>query len=578
MTKIIKLPDEVANRIAAGEVVERPASVVKEAVENSIDANASFIEITIEEGGKKLVQVVDNGDGMEPEDVVLAVERHATSKIKDFEDLSSINTLGFRGEALPSIASVSFFEIVSRPKKNELGFRIIIDHGELIEQGEVGAQLGTTLVVKELFSKIPVRRKFLKSDRSELNACLDWLTKIAIANPHITFRLEHNGNEMFFLNAAENYIQRIVQIFGHEIIEKLLPFDSQNDDYMIFGYAGDRTLNRTNSKEQYIYLNNRPIRSRIISVAIKKAYADFLPSRRHPVLYLFIEAQPELVDINVHPSKLEVRFRREEVIFSVVYKTIIIAVGNKASPAVQPRPLVLTSFENTQQKFDFVMGTTLKTVSLKPQQFEQEILEAISSLGDIDKVRPDSQQSFLQISETYIVVPANDGMYIIDQHAAHERILYERILSAFGGGDILGQRLLFPEEFEISLSWVSFLEDRLELLSSIGFEIEIQPPNKVLIKSIPPFLRSTDYSEIIRGILEDMSEYVTEEPPDIIKRFAASIACHSAIRAGQKLSQEEIEALFDQLFTTDDPYHCPHGRPSLVKFTRHELERIFLRT
>ena len=578
MTKIIKLPDEVANRIAAGEVVERPASVVKEAVENSIDANASYIEITIEEGGKKLVQIVDNGDGMEPEDVVLAIERHATSKIKDFEDLNTINTLGFRGEALPSIASVSFFEIVSRPKKNELGFRIIIDHGELIEQGEVGSQLGTTLVVKELFSKIPVRRKFLKSDRSELNACLDWLTKIAIANPHITFRLEHNGNEMFFLNAAEDYIQRIEQIFGYEIIEKLLPFDSQNDDYMIFGYAGDRTLNRTNSKEQYIYLNNRPIRSRLISAAIKKAYADFLPSRRHPVLYLFIEAQPELVDINVHPSKLEVRFRREEVIFSAVYKTIILAVGNKASPAVQPRPLVLTSFENTQQKFDFVRRTTPKTVSLKPQQFEQEILEAISSLGDIDKVRSDSQQSFLQISETYIVIPANDGMYIIDQHAAHERILYERILSAFDGGDILGQRLLFPEEFEISLSWVSFLEDRLELLSSIGFEIKIQPPNKVLIKSIPPFLRSTDYSEIIRGILEDMSEYVTEEPPDIIKRFAASIACHSAIRAGQKLSQEEIEALFDQLFTTDDPYHCPHGRPSLVKFTRHELERIFLRT
>jgi len=578
MTKIIKLPDEVANRIAAGEVVERPASVVKEAVENSIDANASFIEITIEEGGKKLVQVVDNGDGMEPEDVVLAIERHATSKIKDFEDLGTINTLGFRGEALPSIASVSFFEIVSRTKKNELGFRIIIDHGELIEQGEVGAQLGTTLVVKELFSKIPVRRKFLKSDRSELNACLDWLTKIAIANPHITFRLEHNGNEMFFLNAAEDYIQRIEQIFGHEIIEKLLPFDSQNDDYMIFGYAGDRTLNRANSKEQYFYLNNRPIRSRLISAAVKKAYADFLPSRRHPVLYLFIEAQPKLVDINVHPSKLEVRFRREQVIFSVVYKTILLAVGNKASPAVQLRPLVLTPFENTQQKFDFVRGTTPKAVSLKPQRFEQEILEAISSLGDIDKVRPDSQQSFLQISETYIVIPANDGMYIIDQHAAHERILYERILSAFGGGDILGQRLLFPEEFEISLSWVSFLEDRLELLSSIGFEIEIQPPNKVLIKSIPPFLRSTDYSEIIRGILEDMSEYVTEEPPDIIKRFAASIACHSAIRAGQKLSQEEIEALFDQLFTTDDPYHCPHGRPSLVKFTRHELERIFLRT
>ena len=578
MGKIIKLPDEVANRIAAGEVVERPASVVKELIENSLDANATYIEIFLNTGGKNLIIVNDNGEGMNEEDVLLSLQRHATSKLRSADELDSIATLGFRGEALPSIASVSMLEMVSRQRNADAGFRVLIDHNEIIEQGSVSAQAGTTVSVKNLFEKVPARRRFLKSDSSELSACVETITRLALSHPDDSFRVEADGREMMYLTACSGYRERIEQIFGAELAEQLDEIHYEAGDYSAFGYVGNRTIHRGRATDEYFFLNSRPIKSGLVAGALHRAFSGVLPPRRYPVAFLFIEAPPELVDVNVHPAKLEVRFRREEAVFGAIYKAVMQAIGEKPSPSAMP--ITLTTQQYVQQsRLDFpepARPSPGKKIR-PPTQMEREIVEALDTIekgvSDNDEVK-DAQAQFLQIHQSYIVLQTRDGMFILDQHAAHERVLYERVMLSVESEGMSGQRLLFPVDVKLAPQWITILAQLLEKFSAIGFEIEIADSDKAMIMSVPSFLRTGDYAAVFKEILGEVAEYYFDSP-NVMKNFSATIACHSAIKAGQALTQDEMSALFDSLFACDDPFHCPHGRPTIIKFTLSDFEKMF---
>ena len=583
MGKITKLPEWVANRIAAGEVVENPGSVVKELVENSVDAGAAYIEIILAGGGKDLIQVIDDGEGMSPEDALMALQRHATSKISDVDDLNRITTLGFRGEALPSIASVSVMELVTRRAEDEMGFRILVDNGEIVEQGEVGARKGTTVTVRELFARVPARRRFLKSDRAELNRCVIWITRLALANPEISFRAEHNEREIIYAPAVGSFLERIEQLFGAEIAQNLLPIQYQTGDYTIYGFVGNRTLHRAKGTEQYFFLNRRAIKSSLLSGAVKRAYSGLIPPGRHPVVFVFIEADPALVDVNVHPAKIEVRFRREEAVFHAVYRAIADAVGSVPSPAAMPKNVAkfVPPVDALAQTLNFPeVPRRAPGRKIPPQDPVAKEVESVAERIISQKFAPSrevqEQPKFFQIFNTYIITATDSEVLIMDQHAAHERILYEKVLDALASEEYSGQRLLFPVEVSVPPHWVSSLADFLDRFAAAGFEIEIVGQNRIKLISVPPFVRNVDYARLITDILRDLAE--GEETPEITKNFAASVACHSAIKAGQPLSQDEMESLFDALFACDDPLHCPHGRPTVIKFSIAQIERMFGRT
>ena len=582
MSRIIKLPDWVTNRIAAGEVVERPSSVVKELVENSIDANATYIEIVLRNGGKEFIQITDDGDGMSPDDVLMSIQRHATSKIRDADDLESITTMGFRGEALPSIASVSLTEIVSRTADSDVGFKVLVDNGEIIEQYEIGTSKGTTVTVSGLFDKIPARKRFLKSDKSELARCSLWITRLALANPQISFRVESDGKETFYTPAVGTYLERIEQIFGSEFSEQLPPIEYNSGEYSIYGFVGNRTMHRARATDQYFFLNRRAIKSALISGALKRAFVNLIPPRRHPVAFIFIECSPDFVDVNVHPAKIEVRFRREDSVFGAVYRAVSNAIGTKPLPASQPSPQLdmVSPVDSQPTRLDFPQPKRkLPGVKMRPNAPERQLEAIVNRIIDSTREQQYSQDSsqpkFLQILNTYIVTATIDGILILDQHAAHERVLYEKVMESLEVESSLGQRLLFPFDVFLPTHLMPTLTSFLKKFADIGFEIEIVSSDKVRILSVPSFVRNQNYGRLLLDIMKELSE--GEKTPDITKNFAASIACHSAIKAGQILTQEDMESLFDALFACDDPLHCPHGRPTIIKFSKQQLEKMFAR-
>lgn len=575
MGKIIKLPEDVVNRIAAGEVVERPASVVKELVENSLDAGANYIEISLLAGGKEFISVSDDGVGMSPDDALMALQRHATSKIQSSDDLTSISTLGFRGEALPAIASVSFFELITRPNDLHLGTRILVDNGELLERHETGAKYGTTVVVRELFSKIPARRKFLRSDRAELEQCLDIIIKLAISYFTVGFRVEHSGNEILYIPPSSNERERIFSLFGDEIGDELIPFDRVVGEYHIYGFACPRSLHRARPDRQFFFVNRRPIKSGLLSVAIRRAYENLIPPRRHPLVFLFIDVSPEFVDVNVHPAKAEVRFRREEMVFGLVVQVLRESVGGMPSPANFTAPFVLTDKESLplhSQHLEFPLSKRASPgVKFKP--VEQDIIEVLEKLtSPTDSFVSEPRPRFLQVNNTYIVAETSGGVLFVDQHAAHERIIFERIMSAFEKEDIISQKLLFPVVARFSPQVMQKIVSLWDLLFSVGFELEAVDQATLKILAIPMFIRG-DAVQFLNEVISEV--YDLGEVKDIRREIAVSMACKSAIKAGQTLSDEEISVLFDQLFAADDPFHCPHGRPTVVKFTISQLEKMF---
>ena len=623
MPKIKILPADVANKIAAGEVVERPASVVKELLENAIDAESTSIRVEIRAGGKRLIRVSDNGVGMEREDALLALERHATSKVSRIEDLENIHTFGFRGEALASIASVSQFELQTRTAEAIQGTKITVDGGVFRSVEESGCSPGTHISINNLFGNVPARLKFLKTDTTEINHIHKQVMWAALAHPKIHFSLSHNGRSMLDVRACDSHLERARLVYGKEFADNLIEFAEELPDFKLSGMLGKPDFTKPNREYQLFFMNQRPIRSQMIGAALKEALSATVQKDRHAVALLFLTLEPGTVDVNVHPAKIEVRFRNERSIFSGIVR-MIRAVINKEkfipkiktnvdsdqtptkeveteTPSIGtsqrtfiPRPRPETTFSKQQtekttemenQDVDIpnedleterkeVQPTTevTKTVVQPPQQ---EIPEgAMLKLLDFENVELKTN-----LFKTYIVAEGQDKVFFIDQHVAAERVLYERFVHQLKADGIPVQGLLLPVTLEVTPQQLGVLKVHNALFDKIGFELEEFGSNTILIRAIPATLPTRIAAQTVTDLLDKLPEqpHTEVEIPEAIDNALITLACRSAVKAGDTLDAKEMINLVRELSEAKLPFNCPHSRPIIIEMGRDELERRFHR-
>ena len=592
------LPENLANKIAAGEVVERPASIIKELVENSIDAGATCIAIDLAGGGKRSIHIQDDGVGMNKDDALLAFERHATSKIRSDEDLFKIHTLGFRGEALPSIAAVSKICMTTAQGDSPSGMRLFLDGGVVREVKEAPHPKGTSLKVEQLFFNTPARRKFLKTEETELGHVSQCAMRQALARPDISFRLLHNGKKLLDSPSRPGILPRIMDFFGRDVAAGLIPIQAARDGMALEGYS------RAGKEAMCVYVNRRFVRDKLISAAIMEAYRTLLPRGRNPMLFLFLETDPSDVDVNVHPSKTEVRFTRPNEIHGFILESLRRGLhpGNGKvrtsfpSPAPEAatevrEPLPVSGFAT---KADFKafsppvsfprFSEPFKTVSIKKTEkdgaplfssfpAEKSVLVDASAIGYAD-FRP-----LGQMDKTYLVLEGKEGLILVDQHTAHERILYERFLAAREKRSMETQRLLFPMTMELARGELLLLEPLFPHLESLGFELESFGGDSLAVRSVPALLSGKDCRTLLRDLFDKASSRGTgtsfeEMAGDLI----AVMACHAAVRSGEELKPEEIRSLMEELKATNRPYTCPHGRPIALFFGMDQIKKSFLRS
>lgn len=597
---IRRLPNNLINRIAAGEVVERPASALKELVENAIDAGALQIDIRIEQGGLDLVEVTDNGCGMDRDDIELSLERHATSKLPD-EAIEMVETMGFRGEALPSIASVSKLTIESRVEGGD-GWRRVIDHGELLEEGPAAIPLGTKVRVEQLFEKIPARRKFLRTARSEYAACTDVVRRLAMARPDIGFKLEHQGRKAIAVQGGETGPDRVAALTNRELRSNSVAVDLQRENVHLTGVAGLPTYNRGVADHQFLFVNGRPVKDRLLVGAVRGAYAEMLARDRHPVVALFIQLPPEMVDVNVHPAKTEVRFREPAMIRGMIVSGLRRALDEGGFRAVQrPAESALANWQtenvapDTQGNIFTSQGRTAVAQQRYPSAtFVQDRTSAFAAATSDDELAPlmgkaevsrdpvpDAVQHPLgvargQIAKTYIVAEADDGLVIVDQHAAHERLVLERMRKAVEGGTVASQSLLMAEVVELDENACDRLEVRIDELSEFGLELERFGPSAMLVRSTPAMLGSGDVQGLITDLADELGAY--DEALSLKERIdhvASTMACHGSVRAGRVLNVTEMNALLREMEVTPHSGQCNHGRPTWVKLAHGDIEKLF---
>ena len=683
MGSIVLLDEQTINQIAAGEVIERPANVVKEMCENSIDAGATSITVEIENGGISFIRITDNGKGIAPDDIDYAFERHATSKIRHAKDLLSISTMGFRGEALASIASVSKVEMTTRTKENELGLKVWVQNGEVIGKEECGAPIGTSILVKELFYNTPVRYKFLKKDYTEGGYIEDIVSKMAMAHPEISFKFINN-KKISLQTLGNNDLKTVIySIYGKDVANNVLEVDSEYEGYKVTGFCGKPEIARANRSNQVFYVNGRNIRDKILSTAVDKAYGTLLHEGRYAFCVLNIQMNPELVDVNVHPAKLEVRFQEESTIFSAVHVAIKNALFsqdltviddeetlkekedgirekkeglfdkyrpiNKEEKTTQEREektsntasatdnVITIDFKKEMNmlreededykapkeegdedinlsKLDFSKIDEERNIDLSKYDIEEEeskfvnksalydlkdkaSLGTISSIPNLDKAEQFSQNDlFSQIAKdfdkpnlpdyqiigvgflTYIFLQIDDEIYIFDQHAAHERVLYEKVKANYykeGGKE--SQMLLLPDVIELSKNDMKVVMDNMEVFQNAGFELEEFGDNTIKINGVPAICYEMNTRELFLDIIDGMDFTAKTTSQDVENRFLATVACKAAVKANMKLSEQEIKALFDELLTLENPFTCPHGRPTAIRLTKDEIEKKFKR-
>lgn len=646
MPRIRQLPTEVINQIAAGEVIERPASIVKELVENSLDALATSIEVDIERGGIDLVRVTDDGEGMSPEDLPLAVTSHATSKIGSSDDLFRIRTMGFRGEALASIASVSQFRIRSRTAAADMAHEMVAtgrEHNE--EPRPTAGAPGTMVEIRDLFFNTPVRRKFLKTVSTEFGHICEQFTRIALANPRLRVVLRHNDREVFSLPATDRLLDRLVLFHGSELAEKLIWVESEMDGIHLWGYVGHPSLSKPSRKGQYLFVNGRWIQDRALQHALGEAYRGLQMVGRYPISYLFLEIPPELVDVNVHPTKSEVRFEDG----SRLYRQLLSTIRTRflsldfESPARLPKPgdapaegrgenllEVDLGPEDKQRKIqaEFAAWATTALANLPAPAADEEIIEGQwhpvmpratpvpgqafqSSSDDVshtniegssdnpplntdgDHALPSdihrnpapavktshlgsaSNSRVMQVLDTYLVLETEKGLTLIDQHALHERIMYEHLRTRALSGAVEIQRLLAPEPIELTAKEAALLLANQEVLRQTGYVLEEFGRNTVLLAGYPAMLARADHHALLRDIADGLSESGPPSRRDLLDRLLHMMSCKAAIKAGQRLSDEEIQSLVAQRHLVDDAHHCPHGRPTALFLSRDQLDRQF---
>lgn len=564
---IIELPREVVDKIAAGEVVERPSSVVKELVENSLDAGATLIEVEVRNGGLDLIRVSDNGRGMSPEDLRLSVKPHATSKIKSYEDILDAQSYGFRGEALPSIASVSRLRITSRAAGHDTGRELTCGAGG--EQGEraAAAAVGTSVEVEDLFGNVPARRKFLRSAMTESRRCLEEVYHQALANFGVGFRFINEGRLSLDLPAAEA-AKRWSQALGNELYQTMVPLEDRSGDLAITGLASKPNGLWTKRREQNVYVNGRRVAHRLVQSAIYRAYGPALEGR-HPAFLIFLAMPARLVDVNVHPAKREVRFRDDELVFRFVRSSLEKALFGQSEAAHRAIPW--------PQRPPTEEGHGGKTWAGLTVAERQSVFELGGASFERDgpmatPAGPPPVAQCWQLHDRYILAPIKNGLILIDQHAAHERILYEELMGRSGG--TRSQQMMFPATVELTASEMLVLAEHRGVFESLGFDIREFGGRTIVIEGLPSTTADADAEALVRGILADLAS-THQAGSDPRERVARSFACHAAIKAGRTLSQEEMNRLIDRLFATSSPYLDPHGRPAVIKLTLEDLERRF---
>lgn len=568
MSKIRILPDNIINRIAAGEVVERPASVLKEMLENSIDAGAAEVEIHIKDGGISQIMVSDNGEGMSRDDAPVAFERHSTSKLYRYEQLENISTMGFRGEALASIASVSMVEVKTRALGENAGTEMQIEAGNIINIKDTPWTEGTMISVRNLFYNTPGRRKFLKSVQSEYRQILEIFRRIALSHPETAFKFYNNQKLMWNLN-KEELNDRIISLFGDGLEQYLVSVEASGKKVNLEGFITSPEYFKIRSGEQYFFLNKRYIRNRVVAHGIIQGYSNSLQGKGYPFYALFYSCDPRDVDINIHPAKLEAKFKNEKNVHDLMF----FGVRKSLSPEKEEiiKQIIKKSPVQPQMSLISMKSHIFKKPGKAPDEEGIDFPETEEVTGESEKIE---RENIWQIHDKYILSEIASGIFMLDQHAAHERILFEKALKVLKGTKPSSQQLLFPLDIHLDNMDMAIIEDLIPLLNKIGFDIKIFGRNTVVLESIPIDLRKGSETTIIDDLIE---EYKNDEYKelDIYSKVASIYACRGSIMAGDRLSRAEMNELIDQLFQTEFPYFCPHGRPTIINITLSELDKKF---
>jgi len=609
-SKIIILPDNLANKIAAGEVVQRPESVVKELIENAIDSDASSIELIVKQAGKSLIQVCDDGTGMTEEDALLCIQKHATSKIKTFEDLESIRTLGFRGEALSSIAAVCQLEIRTETHDSEMGTLLKIESENEITTEKISTAKGTCVSVKNIFYNIPARRKFLKSDSTELKHIIDTFNRLSLAHPEINLKF-YNSDNLVFDYKAGTLEDRIQQVFADNMLDALIPVVERTDYLSLHGCIGKPSIFRKSRGDQFLFLNKRFVINININHAVFAAFENILEKGDYPFFILFLTIDPSKVDVNIHPSKLEVKFDDDKDIYNFVLSVIRKSIGTHdlvphmsfESTTDQGEKLGFNPFNAvnrndfsdrpvftrndarertaiTDEDIDLVFSSLTKNILPKNDTEKNYQLTENKIDGQFERsASTEIETSFIiQLHNKYILSQIKSGLMIIDQHVAHERILYEKVLARLDANMPFSQQLLFPIKIQFDLASYEILTELDLMITKLGFKLKYLPKNYLMIEGVPDDIKSGSEEKILREFILEYVNNQNEKHLEEKDNIAKSYSCKAAIKAGDKLSEKEMRLLIDQLFSTTMPYVCPHGRPIVIKISLEEFDRRFGRT
>ncbi|WP_417517106.1 DNA mismatch repair endonuclease MutL [Minwuia sp.] len=598
---IRKLPETTVNRIAAGEVIERPASAVKELVENSIDAGARRIDVVLREGGRTLISVDDDGRGMTDADLALSIERHATSKLPD-DDLLAISQLGFRGEALPSIGSVSRLSIESRADGDDTAWALQVEGGRAGPVQPSSRAAGTRVEVRDLFFATPARLKFLKTDRAEFGAALDQIKRLAMAHPQIGFSLK-DGDRVAFSSQSEQgelldrRAARLSRIMGRDFIENALPVEAEREGIRLTGFAAVPTYNRGNSVQQYMFVNGRPVRDKLFTGAVRGAYHDFLSGGRHPVVALFLEIEQTEVDVNVHPGKAEVRFRQPGLVRGLIVgalRSVLQAAGHRASttvaqaalgafrPVERPAQGYLSSHPWQGTSAQHASASVMEAAARFQAPTAPDGFDLPSAPAEPQDDMPEDARDYplgvarAQMHETYIVAQTRDGVVIVDQHAAHERLVYERMKAEMAANGVARQGLLLPEVVELDEVSADRIESRADELASIGLVLERFGAGAVVVRETPAMLGACDVTGLIRDLADELAEMDSASGvADRLDDICSTMACHGSVRAGRRLTGVEMNALLREMERTPHSGQCNHGRPTYVELRLADIERLF---
>ncbi|WP_010186327.1 DNA mismatch repair endonuclease MutL [Sphingomonas sp. PAMC 26605] len=607
---IRRLPEHLVNRIAAGEVVERPASALKELVENAVDAGATRIAVRLGGGGTDLVEVTDDGCGMAPADMALALERHATSKLPD-EAIENVSTLGFRGEALPSIASVARMTLESRVRGSE-GWSRVVDNGVVVSEGPAAIPPGTRVRVEALFERVPARRKFLRSPRSEFAACLDVVKRLAMARPDIGFSVEHDGRRSLGVTGGETLPDRVAALTDRGLVDNGVGIDFVREGIGLGGIAGLPTFNRGVADHQYLFVNGRPVKDRLLIGAIRGAYAEMMPRDRHAVVALFLDVPPDAVDVNVHPAKTEVRFRDPAMVRGLIVSGLRRALdeaGHRSQSAPQSS---LAAWTQEPDRHPRESGDPASSVFGMSPGLETPAFAGVTKMGAGGLAglgagagyQLNERRSFFtpppqaraepayapppetidfplgvargQVAKTYIVAESPDGLILVDQHAAHERLVLERMRKAMASGGVASQALLLPEVIELDEPACDRLEARAAELSEFGLDLDRFGPHAMLVRGVPAMLGQSDVTGLVTDLADELAAF--DEALSLRERLdhvAATMACHGSVRAGRILSVAEMNALLREMEVTPHSGQCNHGRPTWVKLAHGDIERLF---